>query len=217
MDPVSLIVLAGGGIYASKVLRETDAKTPVKTAVLPSWAAAIKSAQGKAITPTSTRASAQGVKNPYVVTTGSTFKATQNKDPGHPKEIVDAVTAKAKAAYDKLSSDAKAKACAKLKAMYPNDAAIQQIPCPASWQKVMTGIAAAGGTAACVATGAGAAVSPLCGIAAAWITSWAGPKLEEWSKDAYNASKDWVEGAASTVKNKVVGGVESAWHSITPW
>ncbi len=196
MDPVSLIVLAGGGLYATKVLKDKD-DAPAGTNRPP--VAKVKTARfpEPTMNPTSVKATSPGTMYPYQVSTSKARDATASSP--HPKEIEDKVMAKAKAEYDKLSVSAKQKACASLKAQYPNDKNIQALPCPGNFQQILKACAFAAGTGACVASGVGAAVSPLCGIAAGWIAGWAGPKLEEWSKDAYNETKDAVAGAAKKV------------------
>ena len=210
MDPVLAIALAGGSVVAVKTIG--GEKVAPKATTKPSGAAASKVAfKLKLSTTAASHPGAAGVKNPYVTARPSSFNDTR-KGGSQPSEAEQAVTKEAKAAFDKLSSDAKKAACAKLKAAYPNEPSIQAIPCGGGYDAYMKAIAAAGGTAACAATGAGAVVSPLCGIAASWIASWAGPKFKEWGADAYNAGKEALGDVGSGIKSvgsSIVGGIGS--------
>lgn len=206
MDPVTTIVLAGGGLFvASKALeRPTVTASAVKGASpIGKVVSHLAAVQGRAAAPSSA-----GVKNPYVAPRASTYL---NSVPvgTHPTEHDSKVMAKAKAEFEKLSNEAKTAACKKLKATYPNSAQVQALDCGAPvFQNIIKAAAAAAGTAGCIAisplsAGATAAVSPLCGAVAAWITGWAGPKLEQWSKDIYGKVEEFADDAVDVAGDAI--------------
>jgi len=57
-----------------------------------------------------------------------------------------------------------------------------------TWGEMWAVVAGAAGTAACAATGYGAAVAPLCGIVSAWL----GQKLGDWMEKKWPAIKAWA-------------------------
>lgn len=222
MDAVIGLALAGGA-YALATSKSSSApaaapakvpasNTAVATKVAVSGGTKISpAAMIKAkMKPVTSGPSVAGVKSVMVHPRASTYL---NAAPGadYPAEISQAIVDKAKKEWGKLEAAARKAACQKLKDAYPGNAGLQAIDCSAagsSFQTILKAIAAAAGTAVCVAYGAGVA-APLCGMVAAWIAGWAGPKLEEWANDAYDA--------AGEVLDSIGSGAESAWHAITPW
>ncbi len=200
MDPVLGLALAGGAVALAVKSGPNAVTSPA-----PGKSGASKVPLAVSLIRAKSQ-TATGVKNPTTAGRASTFLNTRTGG-SYPTDIEAAVVKKAKAEFDKLSAAAKKAACQDLKASFPNDPGIAKLDCNApSYDQVMKAIAAAGATAACAATGAGAVVSPLCGLAGAWIAGWAGPKVKEWAEDAYDA-----------VSDKVGGAIEDTWHAITPW
>jgi hypothetical protein len=200
MDPVISLAVAGGAIVLGGKALSSE-KKPTVAAPTTSGATLKKT--------TVSYASTLNAVN-LIQARASTFL---NSVPGgaHSSDLEQKILAKAKSEWDKLSKEAKAAACKKLKAAYPNNTQIQNIDCSAgNFQAILQATAGAAGTAACVASGAGAAVSPLCGAAAAFIAGYVGPKLEEWTKDAYNKVGEWAEdgynAAKGAVKDAIVSG-----------
>lgn len=206
-----LLVAAAGGAY---LLATKDDGAPAATSggtskVAPAVASgatrvktgsfALKVSQG-----ISRAAPAGVVKNPAVTSSASTYanalksRALSVLGPGQPKELEDKLVAKAKSEYDKLSDDAKKAGCAKLKAQFPNNAAIQAINCDnpssISFNAVLTATATAVATAYC---------GPACGALAAVVTAYIGPKLSEWAEDAWDEISSGVGDAASSVYDAV--------------
>lgn len=185
-DPIIALALAGGAVLAYRATEHGD--EPVKAKGLPT-------VTSSGITAAVASLKDQMSKVALVVKPQSTFQA-EKKGSSVPAAAEKAMLDKAKAEWSKLSADAKAKACESLKKANPGSSAIQALDCSKSnFDNVMKACAAAGGTAACAASGAGVVVSPLCGIAAGWIAGWAGPKFKEWASDAYSGLK----GAGSAV------------------
>ena len=185
MDPVTAIVLVGGGAFALSQSKDAKA-TQTATKKFNALDAGKKKAPGIK--------GAMGRKEPLVVApkkTGVAPAGTQGA-----KEVQDALAKKAKEEYEKLSAEAKTQVCIGLKKEFPNDPHIQQINCnQPTYQQIAAGVGAAAAAAGCAATGAGATLAGICGTVGAKI----GPYVAKYGKEAYEETKEFVEDAAQEV------------------
>lgn len=114
------------------------------------------------------------------------------------QEKLDTINSYGQAAYDNMSDDAKRAGAAAM-----NDALDLDPPLKGdeSWDEIAQVAGAAAGTAACAATGLGAAAAPLCAMAGAYL----GTKLEELISKNVDEIKDWFSGKWADIEGWVKG------------
>jgi hypothetical protein len=121
-----------------------------------------------------------------------------------PQEVADAAVADLQRNWDALSDSAKVAACAQLKAKYPANSTIQAFDCQKAAKLDAKGAlalgAGVGATAACVATGVGSTVAPLCGAAGVLLFEAVGPKVGDVANKAWDTVSGGVADAFKAVK-----------------
>lgn len=107
---------------------------------------------------------------------------------GLPADVEQQILNDLKKSWEAASGEAKVAVCRRMKAQFPNNAAIQAMNCAdapnMAFQAVVTVVGAAIGGAVC---------GPPCSVVGSLVAAWAGPKLEEWAESAWNKAKDWGE------------------------
>jgi hypothetical protein len=193
MSAEALLLIAGGTVVGAKLLGDKAAPPAASKATGTATPQGATSLRDYYKSKTFTSANGSGIKAAPSVAPASSY-LQQNPTTSTTKDVASKLEAEAKAAWSKLSGDAKKAACQKLKAEYPNSPEIQALNCNAPvFQAMVAAAGAAVGTAAC---------GPACGALGVVAASYVGPKVEEWAKDAYEQGKDWAE---------------DAWDSISFW
>lgn len=125
---------------------------------------------------------------------------------GYPKEIEDQIKKDLKRQWDMATDQAKVEICKRLKKQFPKDAGIQAMNCDKAasmeFQAVLNIVGAAAGMAIC---------GPPCSVVGALVAAYAGPKLEEWAKDAWGEVKDGAEKGGKWVADKIGDAMPWNW------
>lgn len=204
MDPLTALLIAGGGAVVYKQVTDKNGNT----SIVPQSVGTADDAEKRRRLPLAsvrapglTRIATPGtaVYDPVATTTKSqSWYSPKGIIQSIPSEVENEVLKRAKAEYEKLSSEAKKAACKKLKESFPDSDQIQGLDCNASFDKVyQVCVAALGASAAAAATGV---CGPPCGALALMATTYLGVKVEDWVNDAYSKIegytddvKDWAE------------------------
>lgn len=174
---LAILGAAGAALYiANRKGSYTDSGTPPTT---PSSKPNFKTLQHK------------GVTQQILQKLGAIQKVGTQKTggaSGYSKEVEDRIKADLKKKWEQASNEAKIAICNNLKKQFPKDAGIQAMNCAKAasmeFQAVVAVVGAAAGMAVC---------GPPCSVVGSLVAAYAGPKLEEYAREAGDAIKYHAE------------------------
>lgn len=204
-------VLIGAGVWVAL----DDDKSSQAPAVSSAPSSSSPAIAGQVVRPTASPfvARAQSMTtvsrliNPYVARGAGSYSNTAEQSA---QQALSAAQAKAKAAYNALSADAKKKGAAKL-----SDALDINPPLKGteSWEEMGKRAGAAAGAAACGAIPGAQVAIPLCSICGAYL----GVKLADFMGDQYDKIADYVEEKWDDAKDAVTDFVGDTYDTIKGW
>lgn len=211
MADVLVPVLAAGGVWVL-VSQGQASQAPAVSSAPSSSSPAIA---GQVVRPTSSpfavkaqsMTTAARLINPFVARGAGSYSNTAEETA---RQALLAAQAKAKAAYNALSADAKKKGAAKL-----SDALDINPPLKGteSWEEVGKRAGAAAGAAACGAVPGAQVAIPLCSICGAYL----GVKLADFMGQQYDKIADYAEEKWDDVKDAVTDFVGDTYDTIKGW
>lgn len=177
MHPAILGLLAGGGALALSGEKKPDPPAGTEPPARPIASSLVirKAAPGTA-------------RDPLVsgrTTTGSGSSVGSGSGSGLPADVEAEVKRRLEAELDGMTEEARAAACKRLKAEFPDDQGIQNMPCDADLDTVLHLVGAAGGAAV-----GGAIGGPLGAVVGAYLGDKAGGWVSEQLSDVWSAPSD---------------------------